>query len=631
MSKCVIRAGMAAGSLLLSFFAVPDNPLAEPQGGQVNHGDASISVSGNQTTIDQRSSKAIIDWQSFSLAAHESAVFNQPDAKAIALNRVTGNDPSSILGAIRANGQVWLINRNGVMFGPSATVDVQGLVATTADIPDAKFLADDFKFSVPAADPSAAVVNEGEIAFGDRGLAALVGSNVRNSGVIMGRLGSVVIAGTPTFTLTLDPQDGGLIQFAANSQITSALAGQAFVENSGQILNDGGLVRLTASIAAGVVGEAINTSGLIQAHGLALQDGRIELISNAAGQVVAEGSLNVAAGEAGARDGSVVMRGDGILLTSGARIDGAQTVDLSARDTMLVDGTIVSSDSVTLAAEHMTIAGSVTTDGDLRLRGKAIATIEDGNLVANRLDVSSTASPHHPAGGGILTLKTDVDEIAIGKTRDDRSHFREATVVNDGDLMIGEIDNSGIDVGRLNLQLDGTLSINRPIVADATGDAVVVVTGRFINDVGTQALQTPHGRALVYSNDPNVDDRGDLSGSLLFEKSFSDAPPGSISVPGNVFIYRTNPVAPPAPPVPLPAPVSQPEAAQVELTALQIAQVTQPVVVPASDAPQGSVAAESRLIRFAPATAEQGQSEEDDLLFANDGNRELWGLSRGVP
>lgn len=592
------RRGGQTISWLAMLLALPASALAGPQGGQVQQGDATISVSGSQTTIDQRTNKAIINWHSFGIDSNESAVFNQPGSNAIALNRVTGSDPSNILGALRSNGQVWLVNRNGVMFGKSATVDVHGLVATTADIPDSKFCADDYKFSIPSTVPNAGVTNEGTISFGERGLAALVGSNVRNSGVIAGRLGSVVIAGAPTFTIDLDPRDGGLIQFAATSKVTSALAGQPLVENTGEIRNDGGLIRITASAADGIVDEAINTSGLIEANSLALQDGRIELVNNTAGRVVVDGQL------------------------------AASSVDLFAGKTMLIDGTILSSDSTTLDAEHLTIGGNVTSDGDVRLRGKSIATVGEGEVTAKRLDVASKASPHHPAGGGTLSLKTNVDEIAIGKTQADKTHFREATVVNDGDLIISQIDSSGIDVGQFNLQMDGTLSINRPIVATASGDAVVIVTGRFVNGVGADALQTPQGRALVYSTDPNIDDRGGLDGSLLFDKNFADAPPGTIGIPGNVFIYSSDPSSPAPAPSPEPGPAPAP-AQQPQLNAFQIAQVTQPTVVPASDVAETAITAESRLIRLPSTSTNEDDSENTDLLFANDGNRELWGVSGG--
>jgi len=631
-------AGKRAGTalpLLAAILAWPLAAWAEPQGGVVKQGDATISVGGSQTTIDQRSGKAIIDWQKFGLDAHESAVFNQPGSNAIALNRVTGGDPSNILGAIRANGQVWLVNRNGVMFGKSATVDVHGLVATTADIPNASFMADDFNFSLPATDPAAAVVNEGTISFGERGLTALVGSNARNAGTIVGRLGSVVIAGAPTFTIALDPQDGGLIQFAATSKVTSTLTGEPLVENSGVIQNDGGLVRLTASAADGVVDEAINMSGLIEAHGLALQDGRVELVNDTAGRVVVQGRVDAGAGEAGGREGSVVMRGEDLSLTEGAAIQGSSAVDLDARRLMRIDGTIISSDSIALAGEHMTIGGTVVAQGDVRLRGKFIATAGDGEITANRLDVASTASAHHPAGGGLLSLKTDVNEIAIGKTKPNGTHFREATVGNDGDLMVSQIDSSGIDVGALRLNLDGTLTVNRPIQASAAGDAVVVVTGRFVNGVGADALQTPQGRALVYSTDPNADSRGDLSGSLLFDRNFADTPPETIGISGNVFIYSgSQAVTPPPPsqpaesPPPQPAEIPPQPQPQPQLTAFQISQVTQPTVVPASDTTD-AVGAEGHLIRLPSGGPNSDQSDDEDLLFANDGNRELWGLGGG--
>src|SRR6478736_3286980 len=106
-----------------------------PSGGVVVGGQATISSpTSNSTIIDQATDKAIINWQDFSIATGSSVTFNQPGANAIALNRVLGSTPSTINGDLFANGHVWLINGNGVLFGKGAQVNVGSLIATTADI-----------------------------------------------------------------------------------------------------------------------------------------------------------------------------------------------------------------------------------------------------------------------------------------------------------------------------------------------------------------------------------------------------------------------------------------------------------------------------------------------------------------
>ena len=112
--------------LLLSPYA-----HAGPEGGQVVSGSGSISASGATTTINQASDKLSINWQSFNVGKTESVNFVQPSASALAVNRIFDTQGSQILGRINANGQVWLINPNGVLFGKDAQINVGGLLAST--------------------------------------------------------------------------------------------------------------------------------------------------------------------------------------------------------------------------------------------------------------------------------------------------------------------------------------------------------------------------------------------------------------------------------------------------------------------------------------------------------------------
>ena len=102
---------------------------AAPGGGKVIAGVASITQSGNTTDIEQSSQNLSINWQSFNVASQESVNFLQPSASAIAVNRILGNNGSQILGHLNANGQVFLINPNGIVFGKGAEINVGGLVA----------------------------------------------------------------------------------------------------------------------------------------------------------------------------------------------------------------------------------------------------------------------------------------------------------------------------------------------------------------------------------------------------------------------------------------------------------------------------------------------------------------------
>src|ERR1700733_8021156 len=122
---------------LLSFVSVA---MANPAGGAVNNGSATISSTGTVETINQTSQNAVINWQSFDIAPNETTRFNQPNSSSIALNRVNNANPLQILGTLDANGNVVLINPSGVFFGPGSKTDVNGLVATTANISNQNFV-----------------------------------------------------------------------------------------------------------------------------------------------------------------------------------------------------------------------------------------------------------------------------------------------------------------------------------------------------------------------------------------------------------------------------------------------------------------------------------------------------------
>ena len=135
-----------------------------PGGASVIAGQAAIATpSATSTLVTQSTEKALINWNSFSIGAGATVTFKQPDSSAIALNRVIGPESSSIFGNLSANGQVWLVNSNGILFGPGSQINVGALLATTSDIADRDFLDGRYNFTIPSQNPNAAIVNRGTI------------------------------------------------------------------------------------------------------------------------------------------------------------------------------------------------------------------------------------------------------------------------------------------------------------------------------------------------------------------------------------------------------------------------------------------------------------------------------------
>lgn len=146
--------------------------FAGPIGEQVVAGQATVSRSGNGTVITQTGECAAINWQNFNIGVNESVRFAQPSAASVTLNRVLGQNPTEILGALSANGQVFLLNPNGVLFGRGAQVSVGGLVASTLGLSDGDFMAGRYRFVKEGT--AGEVRNAGEIS-ANGGYVALIG------------------------------------------------------------------------------------------------------------------------------------------------------------------------------------------------------------------------------------------------------------------------------------------------------------------------------------------------------------------------------------------------------------------------------------------------------------------------
>ena len=271
---------------LFSFLSITvQNSYANPEGGVVASGNAIINNRNNQGSIveiTQRSDKAIIDWQNFNIEVNEKTIFIQPSFNAITLNRIHSNIASEINGELTANGKLILINQNGILFGADSKVDVNGLIATTANISNENFMhpsVDSYllMFDEPGVINSN-IVNEGQILAND-GLIGLVAPNVINKGVIIAKAGKVQIASAETFVLDL--YGDNLINLAVSDYLQKQL-----VINSGTIIADGNQILLTAAAGKELVNSLITNSGALQAKSVANQNGEIIIMAEGSNAVI---------------------------------------------------------------------------------------------------------------------------------------------------------------------------------------------------------------------------------------------------------------------------------------------------------------------------------------------------------
>ncbi|EMT5615501.1 filamentous hemagglutinin N-terminal domain-containing protein, partial [Salmonella enterica] len=279
-----------------------------PTGGQIVGGQGSISTSGNQMTIHQQTQNMATNWHSFDIGKNNTVQFVQPDSSSVALNRVTGASGSQIMGTLKANGQVFILNPNGVLFGKNARVDVGGLVASTKNISTADFMKGQYTLSGEG-NPGAQVINQGSLTTAKGGYIVLAGERVSNSGTVTTPSGKTVLAAGKTVTLQLD--NGGLTSVSVNGSVVNAL-----VENRGLISATNGQVYLTAKGQDMLLNTVVNNSGTVEAKGLASRGGEIVLSGGDSGVVSQSGHL-LADSQTG-QGGKITLEGQNIHLAGGS-------------------------------------------------------------------------------------------------------------------------------------------------------------------------------------------------------------------------------------------------------------------------------------------------------------------------
>jgi len=290
-----------------------------PTGGNIEAGAGSIRQSGSTLTVTQDSARLVTNWQTFSVGQGNTVNFVQPSASAVAMNRVLGADVSVIQGAINANGMVFLVNPNGVLFTPTAQVNVGGLIASTLNLSTADFMAGSYQFEAASdmAGASGAIINQGNItAHGDAGAGgtvALIAGRITNTGVLTASQGQVLLGAGAKVRLDL----GGPVKLQLEQGAIDAL-----IEQGGAIKAAGGLVYLTAKAAGELATTVINHTGVIEAQSLATgEKGRIYLMGGMdRDRIVVDGKL----------DASAPVGGDGGF------------IETSAHQVRIADGSSVS-------------------------------------------------------------------------------------------------------------------------------------------------------------------------------------------------------------------------------------------------------------------------------------------------
>ena len=234
---------------------------ALPTNGQVVAGQATINTAGTAAApvmnINQTSQRAVVNWDKFDVGTNSTVNFNQPNAQASTLNKISGNNPSQIMVKINAPGEVILMNQQGVYFTREASLDVGSVVATSHNISNDDYMAGKATYDRNGA--TGKVINEGNINTGLGGYVALLAPEARNSGVIVAKMGTVVLAAGERITLNFDPSR----HLASITTTPSTI--DALIENRNAVKAPGGLIILSARAVNTLTAGVIKNSGTLSA------------------------------------------------------------------------------------------------------------------------------------------------------------------------------------------------------------------------------------------------------------------------------------------------------------------------------------------------------------------------------
>ena len=399
---------------------------AGPAGGQVTSGVGSIAQSGpsgaSTTTINQSTQNLSLNWTSFNVGSRDTVNFVQPSATAIAVNKIYDTNGSQILGNLNANGQVFLINPNGVIFGAGAQVNVGGLVASTLDIASNNANTTSFAGNNNS---TGSVVNLGKITAANGGYVALLGNHVSNQGVISAQLGTVALGAGSAITLTFNGSN--LVRMVVDESVLNTLA-----DNNGLIQADGGKVLMTAGAAKSLLASVVNNTGVIEARTVNQQGGTITLLGGMQnGTVNVAGTLDASAPNGG-NGGFIETSAANVQVANGAKVTTAAAMGLAGTwlidptdftisagtDALTTSGIGASTLGTSLGSTNVSIATSADTHGsdlgDINVNAPVTWTAHQLTLTAhNNININANLNG---SGTASLALQYGQGAVAAGNT-----------------------------------------------------------------------------------------------------------------------------------------------------------------------------------------------------------------------
>ncbi len=485
---------------LISFTSTPVFATDLPTNGNVVAGAATISQSNNNTlNINQATNSAVINWNSFSIGRNNVVNFYQPSSSSVAINNILGNDASHIFGSLNANGHVFIINPNGVIFAPGSQVNVGGLVASTQQLNLGNFNTNNNINSAAYnfyGNSTGAIINQGNIQVTDGGNLALIATQITNSGNITANEGNVLMAAGNGVTVDF----GGLTKL----KITEGALNTA-IQQSGNIKADGGYVFLTAKAAGDLATSVVNHSGTIEAK---------TVKTNKKGEIILLGDMSVGTTTiSGTLDASAPNGGNGgFIETSAAHVNiTAQALITAAAakgkgGTWLIDpyDYVIDADAALVINTALNLGSSVTIDTTYA----SSTTTPSGSSEVDNISSS---------GNGDITI-----DAAINKTSGSEATL---TLNAHNNIILNEAIESSSD--KLNLVFNAD--------SDVDGGGMIFSNG---SDITTNGGSLTFGNAnnTVSVNGNSVQNGGSLYVDLGSSLTTFDTAGGDINIHGDLLL-----------------------------------------------------------------------------------------------
>jgi len=521
---------------IITILLSAENVSANPNGANVVSGQASLAHPSATALTITNSPNAIINWQSFDINPGEITRFIQQNSASAVLNRVVGNSltASQIMGTLASNGKVFLVNPNGIVFGPNSVVDTAGLIASSLNISDQDFLNNNLRFDGNA--DNGAIDNKGYIKAGLNGDVFLIAPNIENSGIIETDGGHIVLAAGEKVSLASFENENIVFQVQSSenevtnlgSITTNGGAADIFagtITHSGSINADSVFVDKQGHVVLAALNDiTIDTGSVITASGL---DGGSVRIESELGDSIVKGTIkaNGSSGKGGAIHvlGERVGLFDNALVSANGNTGGGEVLiggDFQGKNPDIKNA------KQTAVGDDAIIKANATDIGD---GGKVIVWADDftdfhGAIEAMGGENAGNGGFVEVSGKNTLSYNGAIDVTALnGQSGNVLFDPKNLTIVDGGadplntnnEFAENSTGTSNIDQGAVNTLLDAGTTVTLQASNDLSVTDVLSAGGASTGDGGSLVLQAGRSISITANIDTNGGDFNATANSSL--------------------------------------------------------------------------------------------------------------------